>query len=332
MAVIKGSVEADYGGLSLVKIATGVVSSSTKLKTTNKMSTAFEKKNTGNEGEEGIMDIGQHCTICRQLDFLPFVCPRCDKSYCNNHRIEYNTHECMMDEQAMKLKKLEHSKVDVSKLPKSKDLFPDLDKIRREAKEKYEMEQSRKIGNRLTNVRNGDNKPLTSIEVAMLRLKKLLSNSDVKKASTKSFLGFKAKISASSASKKPTAASKMLEMTQLKRSAKGDARITATDRVYVWVSYNSDDDTQFNGKHAQFFSKKWPIGKMLDSSADLAKVKNLNNKVVDSALKLAMFRKMRDGEKLTEAASEGFVYIPTSGRVEKEIKDGDDVYILRGQR
>ncbi|GAV28652.1 hypothetical protein PMKS-002126 [Pichia membranifaciens] len=220
----------------------------------------------------------------------------------------------------------------VSKLPKSAEVFPDLDKIRRDAEIKHKEERNKKIGQRLTDVKDSNNKPLTSIEVAMLRLKKLLGNS------AKSNKGNSSKTSSGSSlfrgfvgggGNSDSTASRMVEMNKLKRSAKGDSRINVSDRVYVWVIYTSDDDTTFEVKSAQFFSKRWPIGKMLDSSADISKIKNVNNREVDESLRLAMFRKVRSGEKGTTSE---FVYIPTSGRVEKEIKDGDEVYILRGKR
>lgn len=292
----------------------------------------FRMTTVGRKNEDGMMDIGKHCTICRQLDFLPFVCPKCEKSYCNNHRMDFNKHQCVIDEQKAKLAALERAKVDVSKLPKSADVFPDLDKIRRDAEIKHKEERNKKIGQRLTDVKDSNNKPLTSIEVAMLRLKKLLGNSakSKKSSSTKPSSGSSLLRGFVGGSSKPDlTASRMVEMNKLKRSAKGDNRINASDRVYVWVIYTSDDDTTFEVKSGQFFSKKWPIGKMLDSSAEISKIKNVNNREVDESLRLAMFRKVRSGEK--DAASE-FVYIPTSGRVEKEIRDGDEVYILRGKR
>jgi hypothetical protein len=278
--------------------------------------------------DDGMMDIGKHCTICRKLDFLPFVCPKCEESFCTNHRIEFNSHKCILEEQELKIARLNNKKIDVSKLPPSKTLFPDLEKIRNEANEKHKLEQNKKIGQRLTNTKDSSGKQLTSIEVAMLRLKKLLGNKKVSTSKSKSIFG----LGKSTTSLKATNASKILEMTKLKRSAKGDLRININDRVYVWVSYTSDDDTKFDNKNAQFFSKKWPIGKMLDSSAELLKIKNLNNKTVNASLKLAMFRKVREGENINVNDDSGFIYIPTNGRVEKEIKDGDEIYILRGQR
>ncbi|KAG0673678.1 hypothetical protein C6P40_003346 [Pichia californica] len=305
------------------------------------MTTVEERKN-----EEGMMDIGEHCIICRQLDFLPFECHKCGKSFCNNHRIEFNNHECIFNEQNEKLKKLNNEKIDISKLPKSKDLFPDLNKIRKEAEKNFKIEQNKKIGQRLTNIKDSNEKNLTSIEVAMIRLKKLLGNSkfnnnnnsnNSNKLKKSLFSGFGTNLK-SNTSTTSTTALKMIEMNKLKRSAKGDNRININDRIYVWIFYTTDDDLSFNTKTAQFFSKKWPIGKMLDSSAEISKIKNLNNKDVDNSLKLAMFRKIRNNENLKKNNNDDddnddeFIYIPTNGRVEREIKDGDEIYILRGQR
>ena len=39
------------------------------------------------------MDVGKHCHKCGQLDFLPFVCDKCNKVFCRYHRI-YETHNC----------------------------------------------------------------------------------------------------------------------------------------------------------------------------------------------------------------------------------------------
>lgn len=281
--------------------------------------------------EEGMLDIGQHCQICRELDFLPFVCEKCGFTFCSKHRDEYNEHDC--DNNKAKEKEKIGEKYDVSKLPKASSVFPDLAKIRREAEINHQIEQGKKIGNRLTNVLNDSDKPMTSIEVAMVRLKKLLKNSSesVKKSntakSTSGFFGFGKKVGDSASASRSDNVSKMLDMNQLRRSARGDDRINTSDRIYVWVSYNSDDDKSITIKEGQFFSKRWPIGKMLDSSAKLSKIKNMNNQNVDASLKLAMFRKARKDEQGNE-----YVYISTSGRVGKEIVTGDHIYILRGKQ
>lgn len=268
---------------------------------------------------EGMLDIGKHCTICRQLDFLPFECRICSKCFCGKHRDEYNQHKCVVDAQRKKVLEREKMKVDVSQLPKASELFPDLEKIRAEAQTKYEKDKKKTIGERLS--KDGGNEKLASIEVAMLRLKKLLGNTRVVAESRPGIFGFK---------KTSSKASQVVEMNKLKRSAIGDGRVPIGDRVYVWVHFNDDEDCKFNGRNSQYFSKKWPVGKMLDSSAQLANIKNLNNQTVDESLKLAMFKRVKKTGNVT--ADEEFVYIPLNGRVENEIRDGDEIYILRGKR
>lgn len=289
--------------------------------------TTIEKKSTR---DDGMLDIGRHCFICRELDFLPFVCPKCNKSYCNNHRSDFNSHQCVVDEQEKRLLNLENSRIDTSSLPKSSEVFPDLPKIRKEAELKHRQHQNNTIGQRLSSVKGSTT--LTSVEVALLRLKKLLGNSKSGTKTSKTSAATRASslLGRFTSPGNTSTAGRMVELNKLKRSAIGDSRVNVGDRVYVWVIYNSEDDTKFENKKAQYFSKKWPIGKMLDNSAELSNIKNLNNREIDSSLKLAMFRKVREGE--SDPNSDGFIYIPTNGRVSKEIKDGDEVYILRGHR
>ncbi|KAL2897716.1 Zinc finger AN1 domain-containing stress-associated protein 12 [Bienertia sinuspersici] len=46
-------------------------------------------------GTEAFPELGQHCQHpdCRQLDFLPFSCNRCQKVFCVEHRT-YMSHDC----------------------------------------------------------------------------------------------------------------------------------------------------------------------------------------------------------------------------------------------
>ena len=36
------------------------------------------------------MDIGKHCHYCKQLDFLPFTCPKCNEIFCGDHRLDHS--------------------------------------------------------------------------------------------------------------------------------------------------------------------------------------------------------------------------------------------------
>ncbi|KAD4887922.1 hypothetical protein R6Q59_034985 [Mikania micrantha] len=46
-------------------------------------------------GTEAFPDLGIHCQLsdCKQLDFLPFKCDGCHKSFCLEHR-SYKSHSC----------------------------------------------------------------------------------------------------------------------------------------------------------------------------------------------------------------------------------------------
>ena len=39
------------------------------------------------------MDIGNHCNLCRQIDFLPHTCSMCNKTFCSDH-LAYSAHLC----------------------------------------------------------------------------------------------------------------------------------------------------------------------------------------------------------------------------------------------
>ena len=48
-----------------------------------------------NSEEKDLMGIGRHCAVetCMQLDFLPFTCDCCSRTFCLDHR-NYAAHAC----------------------------------------------------------------------------------------------------------------------------------------------------------------------------------------------------------------------------------------------
>eukprot|EP00882_Tetradesmus_deserticola_P032017 GHRQ01036222.1.p2 GENE.GHRQ01036222.1~~GHRQ01036222.1.p2 ORF type:complete len:104 (+),score=27.09 GHRQ01036222.1:83-394(+) len=48
------------------------------------------------EAEADLLGMGQHCAMpdCKQLDFLPFKCDCCSRTYCLSHRT-YTAHSCI---------------------------------------------------------------------------------------------------------------------------------------------------------------------------------------------------------------------------------------------
>jgi len=49
-------------------------------------------------------DLGKHCELCRQLDYLPIQCNLCKKFYCKLHS-SYSNHNCIKFEKKKKKKK-----------------------------------------------------------------------------------------------------------------------------------------------------------------------------------------------------------------------------------
>jgi len=44
---------------------------------------------SGTANDADVLDLGEHCAECNQLDFLPFKCPDCKRSFCGEHRLAH---------------------------------------------------------------------------------------------------------------------------------------------------------------------------------------------------------------------------------------------------
>lgn len=229
----------------------------------------------------GMLDIGEHCKICHQKDFLPFICPHCRVSFCQNHKLEYNDHHCV---------KKSLDKVDVSHLPSSRSVFPNLGKIREAgpkpkvvAKPVATIGSSQKLG-------GGSNRS-SPLEVALQRLKKLIPSG------------------------KPPVAFKMAERVNLRKVSKGDVKIKMGDRVYLWC-YGVYDETKTD-KRGIWVNKNWSMGKTLDYIAEQMKIPNLNNLTMNEEERLFLFDREFKDYKLSKKALDS-------------VKEGDTVYLVKG--
>lgn len=205
--------------------------------------------------EQDLLNIGKHCDICRQLDFLPFTCEDCSKILCSEHR----SHKCAGKRAFVP------PTINTSKLPTAQSLFPDRENDRR------------KVDAQLL-------RPTPAVNIigtsAVIKLNKYLN---VHKNSTLGKLfGVKAA--------KPGKASKPLKTSDilvLKKEAKGDSRVLPADRLYLWVIHI---DTKESPRQAVYVSKSWVIGRALDSIADTLRIKNVNNTVQSQDEKLHVFK------------------------------------------
>lgn len=290
------------------------------------------------------MDIGKHCCICRRLDFLPYTCPRCSMSFCGEHRKQFTEHKCIVE---MRKKRTDgdNKNIDTSRLPPASSLFPDVEKMRREANEKAKSEHKRGaylFGRRLgtskqdKSAQSSESKALTGVESALWRLKGFMARHGGKHSGSGDKIHGKSKLMSlySGFSGKQSSTQKLVSLARLKKAAEGDKRVSSSQRVYVHCSYIDPGRSKRQEPVPLFCSKAWPVGRMLDSFSDLMRIKNINNTSADESQKLTVFRARRYGEKASKDAASladnEFVYVPLNGRVNKEIQDLDTVYIVRG--
>lgn len=236
-------------------------------------------------------EIGTHCVECNRLDFLPFTCQVCKKSYCSNHRQMFNEHQCV---------NLKVQKRDTSHLPPSSSLFP----------ERPAVPKPRAVNNSI----------LSKLETKSANEDSLAQSALIK---LKHFL----KKNKSSKKKTSNATSRLIELANLKKQAIGDVKVPQTERVYINVRYVPSllEAGKKDQSLAIYVSRSWPIGRMLDQAAVHLKIVNENNKTQDPEKKLTIFRSPRSAEKVVDP-----IYIPANGRVMKEIENGDTVFLVRG--
>lgn len=245
-----------------------------------------------------LMEIGEHCSFCGQIDFLPFKCS-CKSSFCSQHR-QPEAHNCP----DLKLKSKESTKqsivteknaINTSHLPSASSLFPD---------------------------RSNFKVDLKTTETNPTNLKGTLTKSNNTSAISKLKRFFEKN---SKSSKKATSnpSKRIIETAQLKSKATGDGKVPASEKIHIWVQVLDEENNQTidkNVKHPIFISRGWPIGRALDSIATQLKLKNINNRTNDSSQRLFLF-KVDNGEKFTK--------LNTGDRC-SSLKDGDNIYIVRG--
>ncbi|KAM0715078.1 hypothetical protein Q7P37_009543 [Cladosporium fusiforme] len=279
---------------------------------------SFSKMSTGD-----VEAIGAHCQMpyCRQLDLLPFRCESCKGKFCLDHRTE-TAHECSKAGEWAKNRAAANqgpkSNVPVSAKPNiltheqqcadpgCKTLIntPLVTGVHCD-----KCNRSYCLKHRFTYEHNCDNltpigarpKQETQKEKGRAALDRLRAWGAAKKASMP-----KAPVSKT----KQAAAAQAQELANLKRTAKGEAKIPQEKRVYLFVEASSDTITAKLPKGNFFYSTEYSVGRVLDLAAKSLQVSNLNNKVEGEDDKLRVFhveggRLLEYGEKLGASVQTG---------------------------
>jgi predicted nucleic acid binding AN1-type Zn finger protein len=270
--------------------------------------------------------IGSHCqySYCNQLDFLPFQCQSCDKTFCLDHRTE-DSHACSNPgawaarKRAAELAKPSAGQgkrmVDlVAQKPCADDacktvigtsLVPGVHCgncnrdycLKHRLREDHGCKDKTPIGARAA----GAAQATAVAEGARSALERFRLWGQVKKQ--------QAKVSFASPSAKPKVA-QMIAVNNLKKTAKGDAKLTPDKRVYLYVEAEAATTKSKLPKGEFFYSRDWVVGKMLDAAARSLQVQNINNQSSSEEDKLRVYhveggRLLDFGEKLGEAVQSG---------------------------
>jgi hypothetical protein len=81
----------------------------------------------------------------------------------------------------------------------------------------------------------------------------------------------------------------MVAVNNLKKSAKGDAKLPPEKRVYIYVDAEAATTTSKFPSGEFYYSKDWVIGRVLDAAAKALQVENINNQGLDEKSKLRVF-------------------------------------------
>lgn len=274
--------------------------------------------------------VGKHCEYeyCNQLDFLPFLCQSCKKTFCLDHRTE-SSHKCADAgawAERRRLAQLAQPSIGAGRT------------LRDKVSEKPCASSTCKtvVG---TSLVPGVHCPTCNRDYCLKhRLKEdhdcknLIPiggrpAQDIVSQKTKSALdrlrawGTSKKEQAGRVLPKPkpsTATARIIAVNNLKKTAKGDAKVPMEKRVYLYVEAEAETAKAKFPKGEFFFSRDWVVGRVLDAAAKGLQVQNVNNQSADERDKLRVFH------------VEGGRLLEYNEKVGTALQSGNTVVLLRG--
>ncbi|XP_060077045.1 AN1-type zinc finger protein 1-like [Ylistrum balloti] len=211
-------------------------------------------------------DLGKHCSLqsCKQLDFLPYDCDGCGKTFCGDHKFPDN-HKCDQ----------------VNKHTASGDYSGD-----KSYSCTFEGCQGRELM-KVTCMECEKNFCLSHRHQSDHNCEKLEIKEDKTKTAehVRQIIASKPNKDSGMRSKggKSSKTAAKVALMKLKMHAVGDKGIPQDSRVFFLV--HLPKDTKPKSK-AMFFSKTWTIGRVIDSVADFNKIVNSNNTGSEKKLRL----------------------------------------------
>ncbi|KAI9754342.1 MAG: putative serine/threonine-protein kinase iks1 [Chaenotheca gracillima] len=288
---------------------------------------AGESFTTMNKGD--VEAIGSYCQYpyCHQLDFLPFKCESCRGTYCLDHRTETG-HECPKAGAWAAARRAKNNSTTTTATTQQRNSSPapptstcadpkcktiintplnlgiHCTTCNRHYCLKHRLQEAHAC-NTLTPIGARPAAPAglqtDKAKLALSRLKKWGA------AKQSSFLSSTSSSSPKQSSARPSPA---VSLATLKRTAKGDASIPATSRIYLHVEASADTTTAKYPSGAFFYNTAWSVGRVLDAAAKALQVENVNNRGGGEEDRLRVFhveggRLLGFGEKLGSCTVSG---------------------------
>ncbi|KAI0600092.1 AN1-like zinc finger protein [Biscogniauxia sp. FL1348] len=274
--------------------------------------------------------IGKHCQLeyCNQLDFLPFFCQSCKKTFCLDHRTE-DAHRCASrGAWAERRRQAQLARPSAGEGIRMRDyvtekpcaaadckttvgtsLAPGVHCatcnrdycLRHRLREEHDCRSRVPVGARPAPF---DVSEQTRSAFARLRAWGTAKKEQASRALPKP---------------KPTSASaRLVAVNSLKKTARGDAKLPPEKRVYVYVEAEAETTTAKNYKGEFFYSKDWVVGRVLDAAAKSLQVENVNNQSSDERDKLRVFH------------VEGGRVLEFNEKIGSAVVSGNTIVLLRG--
>ncbi|KAK1755593.1 hypothetical protein QBC47DRAFT_380735 [Echria macrotheca] len=277
--------------------------------------------------------IGSHCqfTYCNQLDFLPFFCQSCRKTFCLDHRTE-SSHQCSnagaWAERKRQADLARHSAGEgkrmrdlVSQKPCADDgcktvigtsLVPGVhcSSCNRDYCLKHRLKEDHDCKNKIP---IGARPTPAVVDNAMSALARFRSWGAAKKEA--------AKEAAARTLPKPkpsTASQRIVAVNNLKKTAKGDDKLPPEKRVYLYVEAEAETAKAKFPKGQFFYSKDWVVGRVLDAAAKSLQVQNINNQSDNEQDRLRVFH------------VEGGRLLEYNEKIGASLVSGNTIVLLRG--
>ncbi|RYO84156.1 hypothetical protein DL766_009753 [Monosporascus sp. MC13-8B] len=282
--------------------------------------------------------VGKHCQLeyCNQLDFLPFFCQSCKKTFCLDHRTE-DAHQCanrgawaerrrqaqLARPSAGEGRRLRDRDLATQKPCAADDcrtvigtsLVPGVHCatcnrdycLKHRLREEHDCASKTPIGARPS---AGAAAAGSSARSALAKLR-AWGSAKREQAQTLTTRALP--------KPKPTSASaRLVAVNNLKKTAKGDTKLPPEKRVYLYVEAEAETTTAKYPRGEFFYSKDWVVGRLLDAAARSLQVENINNQSADERDRLRVFH------------VEGGRLLEFNEKIGAALTSGNTVVLLRG--